>query len=192
MRPTALLPALGIAVLALAGCGTDSSSQPSPTTSTSNPSSTSSPSASKTATPTPTAIATPSGSPAPEAEISSTAPVAEPPAAPAPVQEAPAEANPADLTPGEWCERYEPISSGGIQTCHGIAQGYIDPVTGDYIGDQALPDDVSYGTDPGPGVWGGEDMGVPDSADPDDPSTWSGTDEEGGDWAVIGPPPEDN
>lgn len=81
--------------------------------------------------------------------------------------------DPATLTPGEWCELYQPTTSGGIQTCHGIAQGYIDPVTGTYIGEQQPANPAA-----------------PEDADPTDPSTWQGIDPETGeDWAVIGPPP---
>lgn len=100
----------------------------------------------------------------------------------APAPEAAPLPDPASLTPGEYCAAYAPVSSGEEQLCSGITQGYIDPATGTYIGAVAPLPPASPEDAPVPPT-------SPEDADPDDPSTWQGKDENGNDWAVIGPPP---
>lgn len=169
MRAT--LPTLAVLALALTGCdGGPDSPDPAGTTTSSPPSS---PSASATASSSPTPTTTPTAEPptaapaVPVPEPVPTAPVA-PPAAPA----AAPLPDPASFTPGEHCATYAPVSPGEVQLCNDIVQGFIDPVTGASI-EQAPPAPPTS----------------PEDADPADPGTWQGVDENGSDWAVIGPPP---
>lgn len=171
MRAT--IPALAVLALTLSGCAGSGTPEVAETASTS-PSS--SPNQSPTASPSSTPTKTPTPEPttaAPEVPLQEPTPVA-PPAAP----EAAPLPDPASLTPGEYCATYTPVSSGEMQLCDGITQGYIDPVTGASI-EQAPAAPVPAPVPPT----------SPEDADPNDPSTWQGKDESGNDWAVIGPPP---
>ncbi len=170
---TAITPGLAIGLLALTGCSNDDTTATEPSTisrsATPSASATASPSVSKTKTPTPEA--TPIQ--APEAA----------PQAPAPAQPVAPAAPSTPLTPGEWCTTNTPVLSSEIQTCGGIEMGYIDPITGGYIGDGELPYDQ-----PVPDY----SIADPDAFDPDDPDTWSGTDPDtGGQWAGVPGPTVD-
>ena len=177
----AMLPVLGVSALALTGCGGNGSapeSSPSPSESATTASPSASPSPARTSTPTPSPTTAAPEVPVPEPDP--TVPVApEPEAAPAAVTLP----DPATVTPGQHCETYAPVSSGETQMCNGIAQGYIDPVTGGYIeqAPPALPDPVAPQPEPPSSI---------DDFDVNDPSTWQGVDENGNQWAAIpGPPP---
>lgn len=175
MRP--VLPVLAVLGLALTGCGgvaetPERSSEPS--ASPTSPSLSAGPSQTATSTPTPT----------PTPEPTTAAPESAPKSPVAPAPEAAPLPDPASLTPGEYCATFAPVSSGEEQLCYGIAQGYIDPVTGAYIEQAPVAPAPAPAPEPAP-----EPPTSPEDADPNDPSTWQGVDENGNDWAVIGPPP---
>lgn len=174
MRPA--LTVLSLLAVALTGCGgagetPERSSEPS--ASPTSPSPSASPTRTATSTPTPTPTPEPTTA-APEVPVPEPAPEA--PGAPAP--EAAPLPDPASLTPGEYCATYAPVSSGEEQLCYGIAQGYIDPTTGAYV------EQAPVAPSPAP-----EPPRSPEDADPNDPSTWQGVDENGNAWAVMGAPP---
>ncbi|MGK7221328.1 hypothetical protein ACSNO4_00840 [Kocuria flava] len=163
------IPVLALLALALTSCsGNDDAVEPaespSPIATSASPTKTIKKPMS-TATPEPT-----TEPPVAQPEPVATQPPATPEAAPLP--------DPATLTPGEYCSIYAPTSSGEEQLCYGIAQGYIDPVTGAYIGEPAAP--VASQPEPPSSI---------DDFDPNDPSTWQGVDENGNEWAAIPPPP---
>lgn len=60
-----------------------------------------------------------------------------------------------EMTYGQFCQQYIPTTSGGVQTCHGIEQGYIDPVTGQAIEEAEAPAPGQFNYDQAYAAWQG-------------------------------------